>query len=455
MSGQSVSKKDSSYKDTIFELLDEEALVEVAAHQQPWAMLRLHRLGLWPSFSDENFCQNYAGKRAQYLELQTSELGMTYIQQIDKESVTKRREHVLNLALPICSMVHAHDGIARVSMVRGDGWLEYLRYHDDYTRIKRQKLDQTTVRHLDGQQTTAQASKPVIAADGTLQAPPDYHIELLTGDELYTVALSSNNRLYLQGNFFGRQCEEYQEIPLEQKVVFIGAGYNHMIYLDDEGRLWGWGRNRYGQLGLGKFGPETRTVHEPRLIESIDCRAVAVSCGKQHTLVLDERFRLWVFGSNKKGQLALPTECQTQNVPLLCPAFAGQQIREISAGDNHSAVITVDMKLWLFGSNGHGQLCQKVMVEQNSIPTKLPCFELLEAKWVICLGNNTCMIDGDGQLWIFGEFYNNDPRDVKKLIHHQREPLVVPDGYYLMPNHWFKDVTITRECTVFIADNRN
>jgi alpha-tubulin suppressor-like RCC1 family protein len=45
----------------------------------------------------------------------------------------------------------------------------------------------------------------------------------------------------------------------------ISSGINYSIALDDEGKVYGWGNNTYGQLGTGSL----KNAVEPLLIESL------------------------------------------------------------------------------------------------------------------------------------------------------------------------------------------
>jgi alpha-tubulin suppressor-like RCC1 family protein len=44
--------------------------------------------------------------------------------------------------------------------------------------------------------------------------------------------------------------DEMIKVPLEN-IINIKAGKNHILALDLDGRLWGWGSNEFGQLGIG------------------------------------------------------------------------------------------------------------------------------------------------------------------------------------------------------------
>lgn len=117
---------------------------------------------------------------------------------------------------------------------------------------------------------------------------------------------------------------EYQQF----KRVF--AGESHTMAIDTNGRLYGWGGNKYGQLGMGliqevndagnlviingkpvvKIGLTTR----PKLINPPPGRGYCynrgfywkkISLGRFHCLALDSMGQMWVWGDNDFRQLGL------------------------------------------------------------------------------------------------------------------------------------------------------
>lgn len=97
------------------------------------------------------------------------------------------------------------------------------------------------------------------------------------------------------------------------RVVTACAGRLWAVVVDDQGRMFGWGCNRHGQLGLGT---DVQDVHSPTHMplsssptlglsanEPEDERVVQVSCLWSHTLALTNLGRVFSFGQNATGQL--------------------------------------------------------------------------------------------------------------------------------------------------------
>lgn len=73
-------------------------------------------------------------------------------------------------------------------------------------------------------------------------------------------------------------------------VVHIASGCTavHMFAVARDGRVWGWGRNEKGQLGLG----HAKDRKCPTLLQGLeDKKIVSASCGRNHSLLLTGKNR--------------------------------------------------------------------------------------------------------------------------------------------------------------------
>ena len=62
----------------------------------------------------------------------------------------------------------------------------------------------------------------------------------------------------------------------------------------------------WGAGGKGQCGPKRRDLYEPVTLESLrGIQFVAGAGGEAHTLLLSEFGRVWAFGRNKEGQLGI------------------------------------------------------------------------------------------------------------------------------------------------------
>ena len=106
-----------------------------------------------------------------------------------------------------------------------------------------------------------------------------------------------------------------QLLSSDHKVTDISAGLEHVLLLTEEGKLFVWGSNEYGQCGLGE---KVRDVSEiPQALKLPDnVRVVKISAGWYHSAVICENGGLFTFGLGRYG--ALGTEAsENENIPKL------------------------------------------------------------------------------------------------------------------------------------------
>jgi len=93
----------------------------------------------------------------------------------------------------------------------------------------------------------------------------------------------------------------------------ISCGWYHSLVLDSEGRVFSFGDNEKGQLGLG----DNENKNNPQVIPNVQ-NITQISCRGYHSLVLDSEGRVFSFGYNKNGQLGLGDN-KDKNYPQMIP----------------------------------------------------------------------------------------------------------------------------------------
>ncbi|CAN6478435.1 unnamed protein product [Victoria cruziana] len=130
------------------------------------------------------------------------------------------------------------------------------------------------------------------------------------------------------------------------------AGWRRWASTESKKYVAMWGNGDFGRLGLGDFSSQWKPTVCERLKEENPC---AISCGGAHTLFLTEEGRVFATGMNDFGQLG--NTRITDHTPEPCEVVGfGEKVVKISAGYRHSAAITVDGALYMWGDNSSGQL---------------------------------------------------------------------------------------------------
>ncbi|KAI7693200.1 putative E3 ubiquitin-protein ligase HERC3 [Sarcoptes scabiei] len=138
----------------------------------------------------------------------------------------------------------------------------------------------------------------------------------------HSAILSSTGAIYLWGkNEFGQlglSDEVNRTVPClqkslrNQKIVHINLGEEHSAALTQEGGLFTWGAGMYGQLGHGKNSNE---ILPRKVFELMGICLIQVSCGRCHTLAVSKIGRVYSFGLNGSGQLGIGNK-ETKLLPV-------------------------------------------------------------------------------------------------------------------------------------------
>lgn len=175
----------------------------------------------------------------------------------------------------------------------------------------------------------------------------------------------------------------------------IGGGYRFSAGIQEDGSLWTWGDNEFGQLGDGTFSDH----NSPQQMGNDDWKEV--SCGLNFTVALKTDGTLWSWGVNNFGQLGLGN-FNDSNTPQ--QIGTSDQWKDIKTGQNHCLGLQNDGTLWAWGENMAGQLGLG-----DAISRTLPQQIGSDNDWnVIAAGEQASMASKtNGTLWGAGTNYAN------------------------------------------------
>lgn len=139
------------------------------------------------------------------------------------------------------------------------------------------------------------------------------------------------------------------------RVVDVGCGRQHTVAVAEDGRVFSWGAGSMGALGLGSKADQSR----PQVVGGSglgDARVVAVSCGRDFTLLLTSDGKVYGFGSDENGQLGTGFAARSHTLPVLVWDAAEARAARVLAGASHTVIITEGGQVYSFGANKDGQL---------------------------------------------------------------------------------------------------
>jgi alpha-tubulin suppressor-like RCC1 family protein len=203
---------------------------------------------------------------------------------------------------------------------------------------------------------------------------PPGAVEVVSGDD-FNMFLMSGGTVYCVGDDEYGQCgvnlkNDHRCSPEQvhgpgdvghlSGITRLAAGANFSLAVKEDGSLWAWGRNNYGQLGIGNKDNHTvpYQVHGPGNVGYLT-NVVDVAAGDHHTLALKSDGTVWAWGGNSYGQLGIGNK-DDHTVPYQVhgPGNVGylSGIIKVAAGDFFSLAVKEDGSLWAWGGNSNGQL---------------------------------------------------------------------------------------------------
>ncbi|KAG2465529.1 HERC3 ligase, partial [Polypterus senegalus] len=184
-----------------------------------------------------------------------------------------------------------------------------------------------------------------------------------------------------------------------QKITEISCGQAHCLALNEKGQVFSWGSGRYGQLGLGT---EEEVVRVPRLIKKLcEHRITQAACGSQHCIVLSKDGQLFAWGQNTNGQLGLGKGESNKISPQPLRSLAGVPLAQISAGGGHSFAVSLSGAVFGWGRNGAGQLGLNDK-QDRAFPCHIKSLRNQKVVYISCGEDHTAALTKDGGLFTFG-----------------------------------------------------
>jgi alpha-tubulin suppressor-like RCC1 family protein len=167
------------------------------------------------------------------------------------------------------------------------------------------------------------------------------------------------------------------EVPDFHDVIAVAAGEAHSLALRTDGSVWAWGSAGQSQLGDPDVSTESRIPVEvrtadqgarpwPRLEKISD-----IAAGGRHSLALTDEGDVWAWGDDNFGQVGTATPNLITLQTFAVQVKGLDHVTEIAAGDDFSLALKSDGTVWAWGANTRGQL--GATSTDTCGPTKASC----------------------------------------------------------------------------------
>ena len=208
---------------------------------------------------------------------------------------------------------------------------------------------------------TANPTKP-FTIDGELLVKTNSIKQISVGYQ-YGLLLTTEGKLYEFGKknesrLFGTSIDIINirsQIDLSKnKIKYIEShATDSALVVTEEGKVYGWGKNTYGHLGLNNTTDQTI----PQLITTtIGTLTInKVTQGRNHSLFLDSDGKIYSCGRNASGELGLGNT-DNKTTPQHITFLNNIRITDIVAGYSTSLALTNKGKVYAWGYNANGEL---------------------------------------------------------------------------------------------------
>lgn len=270
-----------------------------------------------------------------------------------------------------------------------------------------------------GDGTELPRSEPVpVVMSGALAGKT---VTALSASTIHTLALTSEGKVYSWGsNFTGvlglgpgnttdRNTPQWVQGALAGKTITaISAGSYHSMALASDGTLYGWGNNLYGTVGdkttVTRLAPVaanfTGTPLEGKTI-------TAIRCGFYRTTVLTSEGKVFAWGFNGNGQVGDGTTTNRLTPVAVNGSLAGKTVTAIAGGLSHYLALTDDNQIHAWGFNLYGNLGDGTNTDRFA-PVAVNMSGVLAGKTItqIMAGGGASMVrTSDGGLFGWGSGY--------------------------------------------------
>jgi alpha-tubulin suppressor-like RCC1 family protein len=195
------------------------------------------------------------------------------------------------------------------------------------------------------------------------------HTAVLTTDpvsNLYMCGHGTGGRLGI-----GSETTSYQFTCVEggglgqKKIAAVALGQNHTLAITDEGEIYSWGNNAFGQLGYSLPKPSLKdddpiSTYPRQIFGPLKREAViGIAASRIHSVV-HSATSLYTFGKNE-GQLGIvDSDARSLDMQVtprkIAASLFSSPIASVSAIDGASICLLENREVWVFANYGYSKI---------------------------------------------------------------------------------------------------
>ncbi|BDR52784.1 hypothetical protein KIM372_06910 [Bombiscardovia nodaiensis] len=255
-----------------------------------------------------------------------------------------------------------------------------------------------------------------------VRAPKGIHfIEVGAGHDS-AIALATDGNVYTWGDGVHGQLangEGYLQsnVPIKASIgaitrgtyiTTISAGGNFILALSNDGGLYAWGQNLYGQLGDDSLTNKYVPVKVKEGAIAAGTYITAIIAGYQHSIALGSNHALYSWGLNNYGQLGDGSNTNKSTPVKILPGeiTPGTYITTLNTGNgDFNLAIANDHTVYAWGNNYSGQLGDGSNTNKNT-PVKILPGEITPGTYITTLKTGpgyTMALTDDHAVYMWGD----------------------------------------------------
>jgi len=221
----------------------------------------------------------------------------------------------------------------------------------------------------------------------------------------FSVAVKNDGTVWSWGDnsngVLGNGTTTESDVPVQVSnmsnvISVVGSRGDHVLALKNDGTVWAWGENDYGQLGNGT----TTDNYVPVQVSNLT-GVTALATGLDENIALKSDGTLWGWGNNSTdSQLGAGSAAATQSaLPVTVPNLSG--VTKIAAAKGHYLALKNDGTVWTWNDPTPSEISDGVTVTGSSLPVQvLGLSGTINA--VACGTYSNYVLKNDGTVWAWG-----------------------------------------------------
>jgi alpha-tubulin suppressor-like RCC1 family protein len=267
-----------------------------------------------------------------------------------------------------------------------------------------------------------------------------------------TSAVTTDGKVFMWGQGISEDGvldpEASSASPIEVKnigvhAVAFTAGRCHYAVLAKDGNVYTWGCNDRGALGRGKMCSDCHS-NTPQVVSSLKgLNLRQLASGEDHSAALTDNGYVYVWGSGLRGEIGNGLVKDQQTPQLLEELSRKVRICQICAGEDHLAAVDTEGHLWTWGGNYYGQLGHGLNEAYITKPRMVSRFQYPDKAAIVgCGAGYTSLITVSNKVFLWGA--GGEPLPTEKKFF--SDPAMLPRAVTAGQNHV---IVVLRDHRVF------